>query len=441
MADNSGLIYYNNAAQVIKESIERLKTINQDKYFAVRDEAIDYYLYNNTKKYIDNYFTGSLQEEIPLYTSNLTKRLINRMSLVYKKPPIREIANNDYESLTIKKDWKFKTFERVHNLLGTIAVQVSWNGVGFNYTPIINFEPIFNPENPTEPMAVIYAVQKTAESKFHTQEDVFVYWDAEQHFKFDSTGKRISVNDGDVNPYGIIPFVFIQPNEMIDEFWNDGALDIPEANKQIDIAMTSLQHHIRAAGGQWVIEGRADVNKIKLGLNKVLITDGIVKNLGSQVEINGIMEGIKFQLQNVAQNHHITFDFGLSGSKSGSALIMENMELLESREDDVEKWNMVEQEVYQIEKVIAAVEMGRMLPEDIAVDFTEVNFPNIDKEIDEWEWKFKHGIADKIDYIMHKDPDKFDNREEAQAWLDERATKTDKPENVFKLARNGAINQ
>ena len=41
-------------------------------------------------------------------------------------------------------------------------------------------------------------------------------------------------------------------------------------------------------------------------------------------------------------------------------------------------------------------------------------------EMQEWEWKFKHGLADKIDYLMAKDPDGFSSREEAEKYLAER---------------------
>ena len=75
------------------------------------------------------------------------------------------------------------------------------------------------------------------------------------------------------------------------------------------------------------------------------------------------MSGIKFQLQQVAINHHITFDFGISGAKSGIALRMENLELLEAREDEVEKWKFAEKEIYKIEQAVAQVEENIALPD------------------------------------------------------------------------------
>ena len=73
------MIIFSTVEQVIQESIQRLKSYNQDKMFEHRDMAIDYYTFNNTGKYIDQYFDGSLQDEIPLYPVNMTSRLINRV--------------------------------------------------------------------------------------------------------------------------------------------------------------------------------------------------------------------------------------------------------------------------------------------------------------------------------------------------------------------------
>ena len=435
------MIVYSTARNVIEESIRQLKWDNQARIFDVRDEALDYYTYNNTAKYIDQYFSGTLQQEIPIYNVNLTKKLINRISLVYKNAPIRDIENDNYFDLTTDKDWKLKNFERIHNLLGTLAVQVCWEDERIKYNPIINFVPIMDPYNPLKPIGITYPLNKSVADWRSTEEDLFVYWSEEEHFMFETSGKIIQVNDDNLNPYGILPFVFIQPTHMVDEFWNEGAMDIALGNKQIDVAMTMLQHHIRTAGGQYVIEGRVDANNIELGLNKVVVIDeGRMNNISSNTSINDIKEGIQFQLKTIAFNNNLNFDFGLSGSKSGVALRIENLELLEAREDEVEKWRRVEKELYKVEKQVLLTESGINLPEDISLDYAEIEFPDYEKEREEWDWKFKHGLADKFDYLMAQDPDKFPDRESAIEYLDERKQEIDNTNNIFKLNRNNGEN-
>ena len=402
-----------------------------------RDEALDYYTYNNTAKYIDQFFGGTLQQEIPIYCVNLTKKLVNRTSLVYKDAPVRDIENEAYEEMIEDKDWKMKSFERIHNLLGTLPVHIGWRDGKFVYNPIINFEPIMDEMNPLEPMGIVYLLNKRIADISATDEDIYVYWTKDEHFMFDSMGKKIHVNEEDVNPYGVLPFIFLQPNHMVDEFFNEGAMDIALGNKQIDIAMTMLQHHIRSAGGQYVIEGRVDASNIQLGLNKIVVLDeGNMTNVANNTSVGDLMEGIKFQLQTIAYNNNLNFDFGLSGSKSGVALKIENLELLEAREDEVEKWRRAEKQIYNIEQVIAKTEAGTSLPNEFSIDYTEIEFPDPERELAEWDWKFKHGIADKYDYLMAQDPDKFPDRQSAIDYLDEKRVSTDSVNNIFRLNRN-----
>ena len=430
------MIVYSTAKDIIEESIRQLKWENQSALLELRDEALDYYTYNNTGKYIDQYFSGTLQQEIPIYNVNLTKKLINRISLVYKDAPIRDVENDLYYNLTQDKDWKMKSFERVHNLLGTIAIHVCWEEDNFVYHPIMNFVPVMDPYNPLKPIGLTYPLNKATADWRNTEEDLYVYWSADEHYMFDNTGKKISVNEDNINPYGVLPFIFIQPNSMVDEFWNEGAMDIALGNKQIDIAMTMLQHHIRTAGGQYVIEGRVDANNIQLGLNKVVVIDeGNMSNISSNTSINDIKEGVEFQLKTIAFNNNLNFDFGLSGSKSGVALKIENLELLEAREDEVEKWRRAEKQIYNIEREIIQVETGKQLPEDISLDYTEVKFPDFEREREEWDWKFQHGLADKYDYMMAEDPDKFPDRQAAIDYLDEKKQEIDTTDNIFKLNR------
>ena len=360
---------------------------------------------------------------------------------MYKNPPIRDVENEVYYDLTQDKDWKLKNLERIHNLLGTMAVHICWEDNKFVYHPIINFVPIMDPYNPLKPIGITYPLNKAVGDWRNTEEDIFVYWSAEHHYMFDSSGTIIKVNEDNINPYGVLPFVFIQPTHMVDEFWNEGAMDISLGNKQIDLAMTMLQHHIRTAGGQFVIEGRVDANNIQLGLNKVVVVDeGTMSNISSNTSINDIKEGIEFQLKTISFNNNLNFDFGLSGSKSGVALKIENLELLEAREDEVEKWRRMEKEMYTIEKQILETETKAKLSDTMSVDYTEVNFPDFDREREEWDWKFKHGIADRYDYLMAQDPDKFPDRQSAIDYLEEKKQEIDTTDNIFKLNRTNGEN-
>ena len=162
---------FSSADQVIKDSIEKLKSVNSDKQDKVKNMCIDYYQYANTDRYISQYFSGSLTQEIPLYTINMTRRLIDRISLVYKNRPERDVEDERYSDITEDKDFLLKRIERMHNLLGTIAVQIVWKEDKFVYIPRFIFEPIFDYDDPMNPIGIVYPAQKTKDSIYQTKED------------------------------------------------------------------------------------------------------------------------------------------------------------------------------------------------------------------------------------------------------------------------------
>ena len=408
------------ASKSISDALKKLKADGINEYFRRRDCSINYYQYHNTEQYIKKYFGGSLQDEIPLYTTSLTKRLIKRISLVYKNAPVRDADERYFEYLG-HKDYEMKSFEKLHNLVGTIAVKLSMVNGKIKRTPILEYEPIFADDDMINPVAILYPVPHPTDNRSQVKNDHYIYWSADEHYMVTNKGERIRINEDNVNPYGILPFVFIQPDTLIDEHFNVGAIDIAECNKQIDIAMTMLQHHIRSAGGQFVINGRVDDNKIELGLNKVVVLeDGSMSNIASNTNVNNIIEGIKFQLQNVAINHHISFDFGINGNASGVAIKVSNLELLESREDAVECFRMIEKDMFDIEKRMIEAEYGILLDNTFNVDFNEIEFPDPAQEMAKWEFKFKHGLADQADYLLETNPDGFESREEAIEYIQER---------------------
>ena len=440
------MIYFSTAEQVMRDTLSELDSFNLNAMFKERDVALDYYSFNNTQKHIEDFFHAEFKADVPLYPQNMTKRLISRISMVYKDRANRLVENDDYYDLIKIKDYRMKNIERVHNLLGTVAVMVCTRNGKFEYTPIIQFEPVFDSTDPLNPIGIVYPVTKPTQNTLHKDRvEEFVYWSAEETFRFSSDGKRTTdeSNPDMVNPYGVLPFVFLQPVTMVDEFWNEGANDIVIANKQLDIAMTLLQYHMRTAGGQMVIEGIVDVDEVRFGPGKAIALENASMNmLPNGADINSVIEGIKFQLQSVAQNHHITFDFGLSGSKSGVALKIENIELIEARQDEAEKFRFIEHQLYDIERVMADVDYNVTLPDDFSVDFAEMEFPDIEREREEWDWKFAHGIADISDYLMENDPDRFPDRQSAEEHIAERKmTQTtvkklaDTEDNLFTLGQ------
>ena len=400
------MIIFSSAGQVIQESLKKYKADIIDKFFKERTMAIDYYTYDNTGKYIEDKFTGSINNEVDIYTTKLTKRLIDRISLVYKNTPNRTLDSDRYPELIGQKDYKLKKIERIHNLLGTIAVRIKWNGTAFEYEPVLEFEPIFSDDDYINPIGIVYCLGHPDGSRGDVRDMKYVYWTDTEHFMFDYTGKIITPdgNDEGINPYGVLPFIFIH-NDAIDNFWTTGeGFDIAQTNKQIDQQLTQLAFKLRMSDGILACNGRVDANNIQIGLNKLSVKeDGNMYSVNPQTNIQASIEAIKDQLTLLSTNHHLSFDWGVNGSQSGVAIKLNNLELMESREDSVEKFRQLEKQIYKIERQIALTEMGINLPDSMFINFTEIEFPDPENERNKWDWLFSHNLASPIDYLMSKD--------------------------------------
>ncbi len=400
------MIIFSNARQVIQESLKKYKADIIDRFFKERTMAVDYYTYDNTAKYIEDKFTGSINNEVDIYTTKMTKRLIDRISLVYKNTPNRTLESDRYPQLIGQKDYKLKKIERIHNLLGTIAVRIKWNGDNFDYDPLLEFEPIFSDDDYINPIGIVYCLGHPDGSRGDVRDLKYVYWSDTEHFMFDYKGEIITPegNDEGINPYGVLPFVFIH-NDVIDNFWTTGeGFDIAQTNKQIDQQLTQLAFKLRMSDGILACNGRVDASNIQIGLNKLsVIEDGNMYSVNPQTNIQASIDAIKDQLTLLSTNHHLSFDWGVNGNQSGVAIKLNNLELMESREDAVEKFRQLEKNIYKIEKQIAITEIGINLPDDIFINFTEIEFPDPENERNKWDWLFSHNLASPIDYLMSKD--------------------------------------
>ena len=60
----------------------------KNKWKQSRYEALDYYK-GDTKPFVEKYFSSNMLNKIVVGNINITKRVIDRISLVYMIPPIR----------------------------------------------------------------------------------------------------------------------------------------------------------------------------------------------------------------------------------------------------------------------------------------------------------------------------------------------------------------
>ena len=418
--------------------------INQqrkNKWKQSRYMALDYYK-GDTTEYTSEYFSQSTLDKVVTGNINITKRIIDRISLVYMTPPIRTYSREDITDYFVHKDLKLQRLERMTNLLDAVLLKPCWrikeDGTGcIEYDIITDYEPIFE-DDPLKPSAIVYPITMKATVLDATPEQ-FVYWDNEHTFVFDKNGKIYTEDDNPdmINPYGKLPFVecfkegkpefsYLDTNASNDLISTNLAINVAETNKNANVMFQSF-------GYLFVNGSGIDPDELKVGQDVVnfLGVDGSISIVSPPNAIPALDESIQSSYKMLSQNYHLPISFveGTTAA-SGVALKLRQQELTDSRKSDVTRWRNVEMELFDLERLIIAVEMGQDAGDLEDVDYAEsVEVLNDQEQRDKWDWELSKGLIDLADIMMQKNPDL--TREEAEELLaDKKTTFGEEPEEI-----------
>ena len=415
------------AVHISKWDISQKK---KNKWKQARYEAMDYYK-GNTKEYVSKYFSSSTLSKVVTGNVNVCKRVIDRISLVYMTPPKRIYTNEDTPNLFLNKDLKLQRLERITNLLDGVLLKPCWrikeDGTGcIEYDIIWDYEPIFD-DDPLKPTAIIYPIAKKA-SVLDTTPELWAYWDSESHFIFDANGKHYTNDDNPdmFNPYGRLPFIecYREGKPEMDYLDTNASNDLIATNLSINVAETNKNANVmfQSFGYMFVNGAGIDKDTMQIGQDKInfLGVDGSISIVSPPNAIPALDESIKSSYKMLAQNYHLPTSF-VEGTtaESGVALRLRNQEITDDRKSDVTRWKDIEYELFELEKLMIAVEQGKDAGDLEDVDYSEsVEVFNDQEQRDKWEWELSKGLIDVADILMQKNPDL--TREEAEELLDEK---------------------
>ena len=402
----------------------------KNKWKQERYESLDYYN-GKTLEYTSKYFSASTLNKIVTGNINITKRVIDRISLVYMTPPVRTYTREDVDAYFIEKDLKLQRLERMTNLLDAVLVKPCWrtkeDGTGcIEYDIITDFEPIFG-EDPLKPEAIVYPIAKKS-TVLDTTPDLWVYWDSENTFTFDDNGKMYTEDDNPdmLNPYGVLPFIecFREGKPEFNYLDTNASRDLIATNLSINVAETNKNANVMFQSFGYLFVNGAGIDKdtMQIGQDKInyLGVDGSISIVSPPNAIPALDESIQSSYKMLAQNYHLPISFveGTSAA-SGVALKMRNIELTDERKSDVTRWRDIEYKLFDMERLIIAVEQGQDAGDLEDVDFSEsVEILNDQEQRDKWDWELAKGIIDLADILMQRNPDL--TREEAEEILAEK---------------------
>jgi hypothetical protein len=397
------------AKTLIKQALQEYK-LNASK--ARRRQImkyLDYYGGGNTEQYIDRYFNIDAFREVPMYSANITRKFIDKMSRVYTLGAERQVSEV-YDTLTKHKDSRLKHVERMTNLVGSLATLVTYDEVRqmFNYKPIYYFDLFFEEMDAMKPEAVLYPLLTSYDDVSDVNELDFMYYDKEVVAQYDSDGNIVSEQE---NPYGVLPFLFTHKQTQLDNFFVEGACDIINCNEHVNITMTEMQLGLRfQMFGQPFATGVYEDTAITRGGSDTIINlpEGANFGIASPAgDLEKVIEVLKFQISLVAQNNHmqVYFEENADRPSSGLALIVKDYERMEQHKDDIESYREYEHELYMIERAIAEAN-GISLPEDFKVKFLQAEYPkSVQEQILRDNFDLEKGIISTEDIIMREDKD------------------------------------
>ena len=404
---------------------QRKNQWKQDRYI-----ALDYYK-GVTSEYVRNYFNAQTLKKIPIGNVNITKRIIDRVSLVYMTPPNRTYTNEEISELFFQKDMKLQRLERITNLLDGVLLKACWrvkdDGSGcIEYDIIADYEPMFG-DDPLKPIGYVYPIAQKAEV-LTTEPELFAYWDKENHFTFDRNGKHYTNEDNPdmINPYGALPFIdcWREGKPETDFMDTDASTDLIQTNLAINVAETNKNANVMFQSFGYLFVNGAGIDKdtMEIGQDKInyLGVDGSISIVSPPNAIPALDASIISSYKMLSQNYHLptTFVEGTT-AQSGVALKMRNIELTDDRKSDVEKWRDFEFQLFELERLMIAVELGKDAGDLDDVDFEEsVEILSDQEQREKWEWELSKGLIDLADILMQKNPDL--TREEAEEILSEK---------------------
>ena len=407
------MIIYNLTEKMLHDLL--MDTIQEgvQKEHEERERLLDYYEGINLEQDIKGYFDSDSLSQIPPMYINLVRAIISRRALVYQQAPIR--YNDKYNEVIGDLDSFMKQFEQLTYLLGTEALYTHWddNAKKLKYRPIHFFTPFFRP-NEDEPFAIIYQAESQLQAR--TEDAQYMFWSKDtedmegKHFCISSKGKITSMIEGDRNPYGdVLPFNIAHRHPYTRDFFREGASDLVNGMRSVNIMLTELALHGRFQLGQPVFTGLDTEQRISMGQDKALVLpEGANFNYATpNANVQAMIESTKYMVDSIAQANNVKINWTNNQAESGLSKKMSQLDLMDSLRSDIEQiYRPFEKEQFKIAQRICEVSGGINLGDQFSIDFAEREVPmSQDEEIKYYDWAFQNNIETRQSYLRKKNPD------------------------------------
>ena len=435
------MIIYNLTEKMLYDLL--MDTIEEglEKEHNERERLLDYYEGINLEQDIKGYFDSDSLSQIPPVYINLVRNIISRRALVYQQSPVR--FNDNYNEIIGDLDSFMKQFEQLTYLLGTEALYTHWDDVNkkLKYRPIHFFTPFFKP-NEDEPFAIMYQAESHLQAR--TEDAQYMFWSKDtedmegKHFMISSRGKITSIVPDDRNPYGdVLPFNIAHRHPFTRDFFREGASDLVDGMRSVNILLTELALSGRFALGQPIFLGLDTEQRINFGQDKALVLpEGAdFQYRTPNANVQAMIESTKYMVDSIAQSNNVRINWTDKSQESGLSKKMSQLDLMDALRSDTEQiYRPFEKEQFKIAKRICEVSGGINLGDQFSIDFAEREVPmSTDEEIKYFNFAFANDLETRQSYLRKKNPDL--QEEEIQGIVEqidqERPQQTDETQSII----------
>jgi len=325
--------------------------------------------------------------------NNIYKQVINATSNVYSFGVDRTFESDDAQDLynDLRIDKTMAQANKYMNAFNDVLVQVSWDSK--KEEPKIMLRLPHQTEvgySQGEVEWVAYFVEMVGKDN---KTERWAYWSDTEHFYIDKTSgkeKTVPVEDNDemINPFGVLPFVYLHNGWRDESFWDMyTGDDLTGGTIDMAVHLTFLNHIIKTQSFKQLVGKGDNVGEL---LGQVLDPLSILTLTGQNTEISVLdLQSNYEQLHKVAQElaSNLAIAYGVSPSQfrmtsqasSGFALQMENLKLDRFTLEQQADFKSYEQGLFDMIKVVSEY-YGKSVDGEMTVDFVEPNYPASESE-------------------------------------------------------------
>lgn len=388
------------------------------------DSHLDHVLRSISKQYKD-------PEKLLPVSINIVKKIVRALSVVYLRDAVRSVegSKQDQDIYSEIEDaaslaTKMKQANRYQKLLGTVLLRpLIRNGKPDLDILTGDILDVFTGQSPEDIQAVMISLYDDSGNVGETK---YSLWTAERHYLLNYSGNEISSEE---NPYGVLPFIPVWNTPPTESLWLEGASDLVMVQQAIYQRLTDLLYTMKFQGfGVGYVRGKGvesdELLTVGPGSLMKLPEGGDVGFASPNAPIQDSLDAIDKLMKWAAITNGLSAGSISSEvrEESGRAKMIDNASLDELRRDDVATFARVEDQLFQLWKIIwNHHNPGRQISESatLTIDFYDPPLAVSERTLqaEYWEKMMDMGLMSPIDVLLEQNPDL--SRDDAKKRYDE----------------------